>query len=511
MVVAGQRELWLDEAHSAHLAQMTFAQLWEYVHGDVHPPLYFLVLNLWQKISPDTPTALRLLGLAAHLVGAAAFYRLGLTVFARESLAAVGALLFIFSPALVYHAGDARMYSLAVLLAVLLLGATWNFVNAPVGAWAAVRLSVFAALAFYTHYASLFFIAGAFAFLTLRFATNLRILRFVLASGFLFAVLVAPWVPVVLDQRERKFAQRQEKALSLTNVESLTFGALAGEPASPKVAVRAYVENVASIAGVFPASSLIVTAFLALPLVLACAAFTVTVTGQRSNLVLMVSCIAAFVSAGPFVLGLDGRRYLLLLAPLAILALVAGLEKLSSMRIGKPLGGVAAAIIALLYLGGAARVVLRPGARPFETGATFLAAHAHEKDPVFVSALYAQVPLDYYLSRSNSKVRTRGFPRDIYDWWESQDFKGWGGPILLRADVTRFIEQLSPVSPDSRIWLVEYEANHYDPSGQVLRALREDPAWAVNECDLPPGAGSQLAILLITPAQSAHAVPGCHP
>ena len=48
-VAAADRELWLDETHSALLARMPLRDLIEFVKGDVHPPLYFLLLNAWRR------------------------------------------------------------------------------------------------------------------------------------------------------------------------------------------------------------------------------------------------------------------------------------------------------------------------------------------------------------------------------------------------------------------------------------------------------------------------------
>ncbi|MFO0072792.1 MAG: hypothetical protein ACK55A_11945, partial [Gemmatimonas sp.] len=65
-ILAERRELWLDEYHTWWLSTMSLPSLWTFVTGDVHPPLYFALMNGWQRLASDSPLALRLPSLLAY-------------------------------------------------------------------------------------------------------------------------------------------------------------------------------------------------------------------------------------------------------------------------------------------------------------------------------------------------------------------------------------------------------------------------------------------------------------
>jgi len=47
------RGLWLDETYSAFVAKLPFFQLLRFAAGDVHPPLFYLLLSGWVRMFGD--------------------------------------------------------------------------------------------------------------------------------------------------------------------------------------------------------------------------------------------------------------------------------------------------------------------------------------------------------------------------------------------------------------------------------------------------------------------------
>ena len=57
------QSLWYDEGNSARIAERSIQLILEGAAGDIHPPLYYLLLSLWRSVFGASETALR--GLSA--------------------------------------------------------------------------------------------------------------------------------------------------------------------------------------------------------------------------------------------------------------------------------------------------------------------------------------------------------------------------------------------------------------------------------------------------------------
>lgn len=158
--------------------------------SDVHPPLYFVLLNLWTRIWGTGDLALRslsiLFSLACLPIMASLARRLG-----GENAILPACLLFAFSPLTIYYSTEGRMYSLLLLLviatatiSVILTQEGGN--RGRYGLWIAIS-----AAGFLTHY-FFFFPWAAFAiFLLLRPDRLARGKLIVCVLLLAFAIL--PW------------------------------------------------------------------------------------------------------------------------------------------------------------------------------------------------------------------------------------------------------------------------------------------------------------------------------
>ncbi len=465
------REVWLDESHSALLAGMPVGRMLDFVRGDVHPPLYFLLLNGWTRLWGDSPWALRGFSLLASMVGGIGFAWLALRVFGRRTAAVLAAWLFWLSPVLFYYAVEIRMYALAMLWWVLALVALDRILAPAKGTnrWAVPGFVLAAAAMLYTHYAALFVLAGTFGFWVIEVIGGRAALRPLLIAMTALALLGLPWAPVLLRQRAAKTELRRVEMAARADSASLSYGTDTNPDLNAAATARSAIENAASVAGVYPAREPWLLGMLALPLLIPLGLGLVWVRQLRWNRHLL--CVAVVTLGGGIAAGITARRFLLLLVPLLILALVEALDNLGLRR--RSLAGGLALATLILYLAGAVRVLRTPEYRPTAAVVELLRSEVQPSDVVVVSAPYYATLLKYHERQAGVSFPVRGFPEAIEGWWERQPFKGWGGPAVSEEDLARFVASLRETTRGHRVWLVLYETRYYDPRQRLLAALRE--------------------------------------
>lgn len=121
------QSLWRDEASSVWFARLPLAQL---LGGlcDPHPPGYYLLLKLWLTAG-QAEFWLRLPSLVAAVLAVALTGRVGREIGDRH-WAWLAALLLALHPLQQWYAGEARMYTLAQVLGLLLLWLGWRLLSA---------------------------------------------------------------------------------------------------------------------------------------------------------------------------------------------------------------------------------------------------------------------------------------------------------------------------------------------------------------------------------------------
>jgi mannosyltransferase len=205
-----------DEAFSWRLIQYPVPELLRRAALDVHPPLYYLLLDAWATVWGTSPLALRGLSALLGVLAVAMAYGLCLEASrlddhggsperARRG-AVLAAVLVAIQAASVAHGRTARMYALAVLLAGVTSWLLLRALRAGAGErrwWAAYGVAVAAFCA--THYYALFTVAAQGIFVMAlsgaRSEAGPRRWRFA-AALTLAAALFSPWLPVLARQAE---------------------------------------------------------------------------------------------------------------------------------------------------------------------------------------------------------------------------------------------------------------------------------------------------------------------
>ncbi|MFC1960176.1 glycosyltransferase family 39 protein [Chloroflexota bacterium] len=237
LVNLGGRTLWYDEAFAVLFARtgltnMLYGTLTPVTGGaaDIHPLLYYTILNGWLRIVGQTPAMVRLFSVFAGTLTIALVFRLATDLFDHQ-VGLVAAVITALAPFHIQYSQEARMYA---LLTLLLLLATWNYRRAwgqPTTragwAWWLV-FAISAALAMYTQQLAAFYLA-ALGLTPVLFRRWDKLLPTFLAAGLAF-VLYLPWfvnLPGQLDKLQAYYwIQRPTLARPLLTMRSFIVVAL---------------------------------------------------------------------------------------------------------------------------------------------------------------------------------------------------------------------------------------------------------------------------------------------
>ncbi|MGD9148398.1 MAG: glycosyltransferase family 39 protein, partial [Anaerolineae bacterium] len=143
--------LWWDEGWSLFFATIDPGSMLERTAVDIHPPLYYLLLNLWLKLCGTSAGSARLLSVFLGTATVPLLYAMGRRMLGpRSGLAA--AFLLAISPLHIYYSQEVRMYVLVTLLglAATYFARQWNPGRWAGGIWLGYVLAATAAL--YTQY-----------------------------------------------------------------------------------------------------------------------------------------------------------------------------------------------------------------------------------------------------------------------------------------------------------------------------------------------------------------------
>lgn len=193
-----QREsLWADEAWTAWAVRSPYIlnDLGR-IQGDVHPPLYFLLLYGWVRLLGDSTFALRLFSALAGMTGLAATYATGARLFDRRT-GLIASLLLTTSSLFVYYSREARMYTLLLALGALATYAYLRWRERPRW-WNTTGYGLLLAALLYTHYAGALLVLAHVAHLLTAPPRRIRLAR--LIPYMLAFVLFLPWMPTFIAQ-----------------------------------------------------------------------------------------------------------------------------------------------------------------------------------------------------------------------------------------------------------------------------------------------------------------------
>jgi hypothetical protein len=192
---------WIDESLSVGLAQHGLTSIPSLLLRDGSPPLWYLVLHVWMGVFGSSVVATHALSLAFALLTVPVSWFVARRLFGPRAAWLTGALA-AFNPFVTYFAHETRMYSLAVLLAVVVAG---SFVEAFVDEGRRARWVFVASLValLYTHNWGLYTaFACLIALVPIVAVTDDRgaLVRRAALAFVVVGACYAPWLPALASQ-----------------------------------------------------------------------------------------------------------------------------------------------------------------------------------------------------------------------------------------------------------------------------------------------------------------------
>ncbi len=198
--------LWWDEGYSVYFATEPLARLLALTAADIHPPLYYGLLQGWLALTGWLhPANLRLLSVLIGVLSVPIGWQFAAALFPdRPRIAWLAAALLVINPLHLYYSQEIRMYGLALLLGTVSTWSLWRLIaqvqqRAPV-ARALLAYALVTALSLYTlYYLSLLFVAHAI-WVIWQFWGQWRRLLPVIGAYLLALLLFAPWLLYAIPQ-----------------------------------------------------------------------------------------------------------------------------------------------------------------------------------------------------------------------------------------------------------------------------------------------------------------------
>ncbi|MBT5338733.1 hypothetical protein HN643_03365 [Candidatus Falkowbacteria bacterium] len=166
-VIPGQidssKVIWFDEALSIHYASLDFESLFNILKFDSSPPLFYLLLWLWQNIFGSSLTTLVLLPFIFSLASIVSVFYLAKEIF-NKKIGLLASLFFSLSALNISYATELRTYSLLVFLVSLSMLFGWKgWQHNRNRDW--ILYIVFTLLSLYSHYTAIVYLAIWFVLL----------------------------------------------------------------------------------------------------------------------------------------------------------------------------------------------------------------------------------------------------------------------------------------------------------------------------------------------------------
>lgn len=195
----GQEPFWLDEACTHEFGAGSWQQVLAAYAADVHPPLYGVLLCLWQAAIGGSEAALRGFSTFWSMLGIAVVVLLVGQMAGNYGAGLFAGLLLAVNPFDIWYAQEARMYAQAACLAIFASWLLWRWFDDqdPANTWRHAALyGVPATLLTYSHYLGAVVLLSQGLFAATLFAANRRKRDFLalVGVGAVTAFSFLPWV-----------------------------------------------------------------------------------------------------------------------------------------------------------------------------------------------------------------------------------------------------------------------------------------------------------------------------
>lgn len=192
--------IWVDESWSMKFADLSFTDYFTNKYGDVHPPFYYILLDLWMLLFGSSEAAIRSFSAVSGSFSIVMIYCVGCLLFSKAT-GLVSAVLLALAAFHIQYAQNARMYELLSLLAILSYYFLIKLTMKP-DIKSSAGYVIFTTLLVYTHFAGLFLIIAQNVYVFTKFLARTKNIGINLKAWLLLqlavAVLYSPWADYLL-------------------------------------------------------------------------------------------------------------------------------------------------------------------------------------------------------------------------------------------------------------------------------------------------------------------------
>lgn len=201
-----KNSIWFDEAFGIYLVKFDFFDIAKYTASDVHPPMYYWLLKIWQAMFGNTELALRSMSLLFGCLSIITAYLLIVKLF-NKNAARISLIILAVSPMIIRYSQEARMYTLVAFIALLAtLVLTYAVESKKKLPW--VVYGILVSLGMWVHYfAAIIWIAHWIwrADDVLRLVGKKKFMKTFFSKEWMLAHFVAvglfiPWLPFFVKQ-----------------------------------------------------------------------------------------------------------------------------------------------------------------------------------------------------------------------------------------------------------------------------------------------------------------------
>jgi len=196
------KNMWFDEVYSWKLSQKSVTDIIADTSGDIHPPLFYIVLKYWIVLFSDSVFSMRLLSALLGVLSLIFIFKISRLIFKADKPVMFVLLLYAVSPVNIFYSQEIRMLNLNLFLT---LGSVYFFLfsmkDNSVNYLILFVLFLFAAI--YTHYFSLLILFTIFVVLILKIISKQNTfseLRGKFTAVIIVNALYIPWYPVFFSQ-----------------------------------------------------------------------------------------------------------------------------------------------------------------------------------------------------------------------------------------------------------------------------------------------------------------------
>ncbi len=443
----GSKGLWYDESITAAMTHLSIPEIvrFHWQSAFTHIPGWYILLNLWAKVFGTSEAALRLPSVIAGVLAVPLVWQV-LRAACRTDRGSrlLGAGLVAFSPLLVLYSQEARMYAIAVTLALASVYLSMRLT----GRSDAITLAAFivvnwAMLVFQYYFVLLIGIEGLFV-LMLAVTRRLRPIRMLTALAISCLPLalraLAPGFQMTAETLASTAGQTKIDWVPLLDVtwRDLAFGMVIWQP---RISVIGY-------ALVVPLAGGLIAVWHQ-----RCESATIP-WFQYFPLIVALPWLITALFLGDF-----HTRYILYVAPFFLMIVALGIVAL--WRVWRPLGAVVFAAVGVVVIAGLLYYFGAYQRSAYRDVALYLTQRAEPGDVVLLEGPRQHLLADYYLPRALEILPVPDVPLPAHLPSEA--------PKVVPGEIDRQLKPLLEAHPN--LWLVLAGEDEVDPAEFVLSYL----------------------------------------